>query len=293
MTARLPLLVLFASLALIVSPWRTASAQPQSQPSQGQSSQDQSSRGQAATAGSADAPAMAASESYVLGTDDVVEIDVLGRSDFHTRAQVGQDGMIQLPLIGAFSATNKTKKQLADSLAQALEQGGYYSHPILSVEVVAFASKYVTVLGAVAQPGLVSMNKPYHVSEILARVGGLRENAADYLVLRSPSGGERKLSVNDLATGDASQDPIVASGDKIFAPSAQIFYVSGQVKSPGGFAVSAGMTFRMAIARAGGLTDIGTDHDIKVTRDGKKIGRVDLDSQVMPGDVVVIGEKLF
>jgi hypothetical protein len=53
------------------------------------------------------------------------------------------------------------------------------------------------------------------------------------------------------------------------------------------------MTLRMAIGRGGGLTDIGTDKGVKVTHADGKVDRPGLNDKIAPGDVIVIGERLF
>ena len=58
-------------------------------------------------------------------------------------------------------------------------------------------------------------------------------------------------------------------------------------------ALTSGMTLRMAIGRAGGLTDAGSEGHIKVTRQGKVIPRMKLDDPLIAGDVIVVGEGLF
>jgi len=235
-----------------------------------------------------------ADQSYILGPGDVIEADILGRTDFNVRARIGTDGKIQLPYLGSVDASNRTTLELTDQISKALESGGYFSHPILRVEIVSYASRYVIVLGDVRSPGLVPVDRAYHLSEMLARVGGPVAGAADYVVLRPQTGAERKLVIKDLATGDSNQDPFVAPGDKIYVPSAELFYVSGQVKSPGTFALEPDMTLRMAIARAGGITDLGSEKRVKITRHGVKLDQVDLDeTKIQPGDVIVIGERLF
>jgi polysaccharide export outer membrane protein len=231
--------------------------------------------------------------SYVLGPADVIEADVIGSTDFKARVKIATDGTVELPYLGRVAAANKTTQQLSTELTKALEDGGYFSHPVLSVDVVEYASQHVTVLGDVTTPSLIAIDRPYHLSEILARVGGLREGAADYVILTSADGSQRTIPVQALATGGSAQDPIVSSGDKIFSPAAELFYISGQIKTPGAFPVRAGMTLRMAISRGGGLTDLGTDRAVKVTRDGKTVSETDLDSPVEPGDVIVVGERLF
>lgn len=254
----------------------------------------------AASATSAPTPAAAASQStnhddsYVLGPGDVIETSILGRADFNARAKVGSDGKIPLPYLGTVDAANRSVLEFTEQVRRALEAGGYFAKPNLKVEIVSYASRYVIVLGEVRSPGLVPVDRPYHLSEILARVGGVAAGAgADYVVLRSEKGPERHLLIKDLATGDSTQDPYVSPGDKVYAPHAEVFYISGQVRSPGGFSLEQDMTVRLAIGRAGGLTEQGNEHGIKITRHGVKLDKVDLETKLQPDDVIIVGERLF
>lgn len=227
---------------------------------------------------------------YVLGPEDVVEIEVVGSPD-RSRARIYTDGSIQVNLAGRIQAAGKTPRQLGQDVAAALKAGGYYADPVVNVEVVGYASRYVTVLGSVGSPGLIPINRPYRLSEILARVGGVRDTAADYVIIRSEGGGERRFDVDKISSG-ASEDPFVSPGDKIFSPQAEIFYISGQVNSPGSYPLKNGMTIAQAIAKGGGLTESGTDKKVKVRRGGKLV-RLNGDAPVEPGDVLTVGERLF
>ncbi|MGZ5921532.1 MAG: SLBB domain-containing protein [Rhizomicrobium sp.] len=241
----------------------------------------------------APAPADIPAPTYILGSQDVIQVDALGRSDFSTKARIGADGTVQLPFLGAFPAADRTTVQLRDQIAAALQKGGFFAKPIIQVEIISFASRYVTVLGAVGSPGLVPVERPYRLSEILARVGGVRENGADYVILRSAKGPERTLQVKDLATGDESTDPYVQPGDKIFSPTAELFYVKGQVKAPGGYPLTTNMTLVMALARGGGITDLGSDSHIKIVRKNVTITPKDLNVKIEPNDVIDVGEGFF
>ncbi|MDB5424552.1 MAG: gelD [Phenylobacterium sp.] len=232
------------------------------------------------------------SGAYILGRDDVVEVSLLGRGDYGGRARVQADGTIQLPLIGKIVATETSTSELADKIRKALQSGGYYADPIVSVEVASYASRYVTVLGAVGSVGLIPINRPYRLSEILAKVGGVNANAADYLIVRPEHGEQKRYTIRDLATGDSSKDPYVAAGDKIYAPVADIFYITGQVNGPGAFTLVSDMTVRMAIAKGGGLTESGNDKNVEVTRGGKKM-KLRPDDQLQAGDVLLVKERLF
>lgn len=232
-------------------------------------------------------------QDYILGPSDVVEASIPGRTDFTTRARIDENGVIQLPYLGRLAASGRTSEQLAHEIAQALRDGGFFSNPVVTVEIVSFASKYVTVLGDVTTPGLIPIDRPYRLSEIIAKVGGVRDTGADYVVLRPLNGHEQRITIESLGRGDLAKDPFVAPGDKIFCPKADVFYVSGQVNQPGTYALTAGMTLRMAVARGGGLNSEGTLSKVIVTRHGKKLSGHDLERPVEPGDIIVVGERLF
>ncbi len=232
-------------------------------------------------------------QTYVLGPADEIEVSIPGRTDFTTRARISEQGQIALPFLANVTAAGKTTAQLVEEVRRDLENGGYFAHPIVSIQIVSYASKYVTVLGDVTSPGLLPVDRPYHLSEILARVGGVKETGADYVVLRPETGPDRHLSIESLATGDASQDPYVSPGDKIFCPKADQFYISGQVNTPGTYRLVDGMTVRMAVARGGGLNAEGSLGKVEVTRRGVKLKHIDLNGKIEPGDIIVVGERLF
>jgi polysaccharide export outer membrane protein len=234
-----------------------------------------------------------ASQDYVLGPADVIEVDLLGQPDYTTKQRITEDGIIRLPMIGVVKAADKTVGKLSDEVAQKLKSGGFYAAPIVKIDVVSFGSKYMTVLGNFNSPGLIPIDHPYRLSEIIARVGGVKEGGADYVDYTPRNSQERKIRIADLAGGDAKDDPYVAPGDKLYSPPADLVFVSGQVKLPGAYPITPGMTFRMALSRGGGITDQGSYGRVTLTRDGKKQGHVNLDDPVRAGDVLVVGERLF
>lgn len=241
----------------------------------------------------APAPAVVTlNDGYVIGVGDVVEIAVLGREEFKPRVQVQVDGTVQLPYLHSVMASNLTVIQLRERVAKLLRDGGYYVDPVVSVTVVSYASRYVTVLGEFASPGLIPVDRSYRVSEILARAGGPRPGASDELVLRRATGEEIVLPIEMLSRGGPQDDPLVQPGDKLFIGAAPNFYIYGQVNAPGSYRVERGMTLRMALARGGGLTERGSSNRLSVFRNGREV-RVSLDTVLQGGDTVVVGERFF
>jgi polysaccharide export outer membrane protein len=242
------------------------------------------------------APNVAVDPDYTLGVGDTIQVAVVGRSDFDGPVRVGPDGSVLLPMLGAVPAVDRTPIKLADQIRVALEKGGYFAKPIVRVDVVAVASRYVTVLGAVGAPGLMPLDRRYRLSEVVARAGGSAASGISYVVLTPANKPSKQYKIAELATGSGEQDPYVSNGDKIYvpAPEAQMFYVTGQVKNPGSYPVTEGMTVRMALARAGGLTETGSDKKVKLTRKGKEQGKIKVDdTTVEAADILDVGERLF
>jgi polysaccharide export outer membrane protein len=229
---------------------------------------------------------------YVLGQSDVVHIEALNHPDFNVKTTISADGTIELPYLGTFRASNMTVTELHDRVLADLRRKGIFSNVSLSVEVVGFGSRYVTVLGGVGTPGLVPVDRAYKLSEILARAGGVREGGSDYAVWTSKDGTVHRLSIEDLATGGGTKDPYVSPGDKIYVPTA-VFYIQGQVKAPGAYPVGLNMTLAMALARSGGLTEMGSNRNITIRRDNVEMDPKDLSFLVQPNDVIDVGESWF
>jgi polysaccharide biosynthesis/export protein len=229
---------------------------------------------------------------YILGPGDVIEVSVLGQSEFATRTRIRADGSIVLPFVGSTVAAGDNPVNLAKKIGSTLKAGGFYANPIVSVEVASYASRYVIVNGAVAQPGLQPVDRAYRVSEIVARSGGLRADSADYVVVIRANGEKLRLPFEKLAAGTKDEDPFVDPGDKLFVPAAELYYVYGQINAPGAYPVKDQMTLRMAVARGGGLTQLGSEKKISVVRGGKK-QPLGLDAIIQPDDVIVVGERVF
>lgn len=92
-------------------------------------------------------------------------------------------------------------------------------------------------------------------------------------------------------TGDYFTTPMVTVSIAEFRK----YYVSGEVKSPNGFAYEPGLTVEKSIAQAGGFTDRADRQDINIRLSGSNqlLENVDLTHSVHPGDVVIVGMGFF
>jgi len=239
--------------------------------------------------------AVVVDENFVLGVGDAINVRVVGRSDFDGTAVVSSEGVVVLPLIGKIKALGVTTGALSQQIRSALKDGGFFADPVVSIQVVNIASRYATILGDVTSPGLLPLDRDYRLSEIVARVGGRAGEGAGTIILTRANGQSTKYTIADIATGAGNGDPIIEPGDKIYVPpaAAEVFYISGQVKNPGSFPVTTGMTVREAIARGGGVTEMGSVKKVKLFRNNERIKGAKLETELQPGDIVEIGERLF
>lgn len=247
-----------------------------------------------ASAQQAETPAAAASDGYVLGRNDEIEITIfsLGQTQsFQTR--IKEDGTATVPYLGAVKAIDVTARQLSDGIASQLKKQGYFNEPIVGVEVREYVSNAVTVFGQVAKPGVYPLSNDPNVAMVLAQAGGAGGQAADYVILRrSATETEHQIPLSQL-TGEWSTATRLQPGDTLFIPNAPTIFIYGQVNSPGAIAGRSDMTVRQALARAGGPTLAGSEKKVTLHRGDKKIKKVGLDDLLQDGDVLYINEKLF
>ncbi len=74
------------------------------------------------------------------------------------------------------------------------------------------------------------------------------------------------------------------------------FFILGEVNKPGQYPYVNGMTVKTAAAIAGGFTYRASTGEVTVTRkvDGDMLeGKVAIDAAVMPGDTILVAERLF
>lgn len=239
------------------------------------------------------APLMAQSSSgYILGPDDQIEVSVYGQPDLTVKTRIKSDGQITLPLIGDVEATGETVQSLADKVEKQLRSGGIVRQPIVNIEVQAFVNRAVTVLGAIASPGLYGLDRPQTLTTMLARAGGVRGDGSERVLLRRGNDSVTEMEIAALAR-DGGKDVMMQPGDVVFVPVAEQFYVYGQVNSPGSYPIVGNMTVRQALARGGGPTLAGTERRVTLYRAGKNGVEADLEGPVHKGDVLFVRERLF
>jgi protein involved in polysaccharide export with SLBB domain len=101
-------------------------------------------------------PAPGIQRSYVLTPSDVLELKVYQEDDLLTRAPIGPDGNITLPLLGSIQVAGKTAMEAAATIRSLFEQD-YLVNPQISLTIVEYAKRRFSIMGQVYKPGPFEM----------------------------------------------------------------------------------------------------------------------------------------
>ncbi len=262
--------------------------------------------GQAADAQTPPAQAPAAqvlppNAAYVIGPADTIEIRVAGQPDLTTQARVDGDGRIGFPQLGQVTVAGQTLEQISNRIAAALEKADIIRRPKVTAAIITYG-RQVSVLGQVGTPGIVPIDRPMTITDVLARTGGVKTDTAGYyLFLRSTDGAgqptSQKMEINKVLEGDPSLNQVVKNGDTIYVPLAPVYYLYGFVAKPGLYLLREPITVQQAIALAGGVLPTGSDSRVTVKRKGvdgsERETRIKLGDMVEAGDTLIIPESWF
>ena len=136
-------------------------------------------------------------DSFVIGNDDVLAINVWKEPDLSKSIPVRSDGKISLPLIGELQATGRTPLRLEQEIASKLQP--YLEEPDVTVIVQQINSEKFNILGQVAKPGSYTITNSATVLDAIALAGGCRDFAkrsSIYILRHNPDGSESRIPFN-------------------------------------------------------------------------------------------------
>jgi polysaccharide export outer membrane protein len=160
-------------------------------------------------------------DSFVIGNDDVLAINVWKEPDISRSIPVRSDGKISLPLVGEVQAAGLTPLKLEKDIASKLKN--FISEPEVTVMVQQVNSQKFNILGQVVRPGSYVIANSPTVLDALALAGGFRDFAKQksIYVLRQGASGESRIPFNykDVSQGkNMSQNIKLQPGDTIIVP---------------------------------------------------------------------------
>ncbi len=215
---------------------------------------------------------------YRLGPGDTVEVLInRGLAQDKQTLVVKTNGSISLLMVNV-QVNRLTPDQAAEAIAQAL--AGYFREARIEVLVKEYNSKRIKLFGAVAGgrggaggPGVYPLTGRTTLLDLIARAGGPAPSAVLERVQITRERGQTYTAnlFRLISLGDVHEDLVLDNGDIVYVPERapgedRRIFVFGEVKSPGAYGFSAGMSVVQALAMAGGPTEVAVTSEIRVVR---------------------------
>ncbi|HDI52387.1 MAG TPA: polysaccharide export protein, partial [Bacteroidetes bacterium] len=161
-------------------------------------------------------------QEYIIGADDVLNVTFWQQPDLNSTVKVGQDGKIELPVIGSIQAAGLTPSQLSRRIAERIS---LFNTKITqaSVVVVQYGSKKIYVTGHVLNPGKYTFESIPNLWELILEAGGPAETAilSNIKIIRGGAEGKKSIVVDltkFLEKGNISELPKLYPGDTVYIP---------------------------------------------------------------------------
>ena len=282
---------------------------------------------------------MLSEEDYVMAPKDVIEVVVEDAPELSKSFQINAAGQISMPFLGKLAVSGQTTEALAKSITDGL-RGRYLRDPKVSVFVKQYNSRTFFIQGAVRAPGMYIIEGRPTLFRLLTIAGGLQDNhgstayiirekkrnelsqTASTAAANAPNlkaanpakpGDDADNNANDdtelltahisgLFKGESDQNLIIEPGDVVSVPILDVFYVAGDVGSPGVFPLKEGTTLRQAIALAQGTLFKSSNRAVIFREDSKTGARKEIpidiaavmsgrskeDLPIMPNDIIMV-----
>ena len=175
----------------------------------------------ASTSGAASTgKSVSADPNYVIGAQDVLDINVWKEDQLTKSVPVRPDGKISLPLLNDVQAAGLTPTQLANQITEGLKK--FITDPQVTVIVREINSQRVYLIGEVGRAGAYPLLPGMTVLQALSSAGGFTQfaNIKKIYVLRNENGKQQKFPFNykQALNENSSENITLKAGDTIVVP---------------------------------------------------------------------------
>jgi polysaccharide export outer membrane protein len=235
--------------------------------------------------------------SYVLGPNDQLLLQVFGKVSMTEELLVARDGTISIPEVGVLSVAGLNFSDAVKLITERVKTR------IIGVDVAVSMGKIrtisVTVAGEANRPGSYSVPALLSVTQMLTYAGGVSDIGSLRNIKIQRSNGENlSFDLYDLLLrGDAKSDLNLQNGDVLFVPPyGALVEVKGQVLRPALYEITQQDSLKSLIQMAGGEKAEAFLRDVTISRinqDGsRQLLQIDLTSSDSPNTKIINGDVL-
>lgn len=231
-------------------------------------------------------------DEYKISPGDKLRIEVLNEKDFSRNSVlVMLDGKISLPKVGLMYVKGKTIKELTFLLNSKYTKQGDLRTPDVSVELKEGQNRLHNFVE--------SIFKQFDQGGLRFLVSNHDELELPYIepikLVDKPFNHIRRLIRS--AYKKEFGDKLIVTVNRNVQYKDKMFYIIGEVKSAGAFPLTNRINIINAVAISGGFTYRANKSIFDIKRKGSDLDSewfsVDLETIVMPGDIIRVNERYF
>ncbi|AHF93550.1 sugar transporter [Opitutaceae bacterium TAV5] len=166
-------------------------------------------------------------DSYRLYPLDLLRFEVYGEPDLATELRISGNGDLNVPLAGSVHVQDLSLAQAQEKIARIYQDSEIFIRPRISLRVVEYSKKEVSVLGQVGKQGKIELppeSSAISIVEAITAAGGFtriaKSDAVRVTRRQLGDGNETRLTINveTLLRGSGGDVFMVRPGDVIFVP---------------------------------------------------------------------------
>lgn len=200
-----------------------------------------------------------------IGANDLIAVSVYDAPELTRSVRVSADGFVRLPMLRQrIAAKGLLPSELETGIADGLRTENILVDPVVTVTMVEYHSRPISVMGSVRKPLTFQATGPTTLLDALTRAEGLSPEAGpEILVSRvqtnesgTPSTLVQRITLRALIDeADPEVNLRLVGGEEIRVPETGKIFVVGNVRKPGAFPVqdATGSSVLKLLALAEGL----------------------------------------
>ena len=213
-----------------------------------------------------------------ISPGDLLDVEVFNTPELSCKLRVDQLGRVTLPVGGEVEARGLNVAAAADAIKMKLISSQIMLHPMVTVNVMEYATEGVTVLGEVRSPGIYTLLGPHSLYDALATAGGATSSEGSTIAITHVNDADHPTVVKVTTPNYSAEQKgtIIEPGDTIVVSRADLVYVVGDVNRSGAFYIQNGqpLTVLDLVSLAQGATRTAAMSHVALVRptpDGKAV----------------------
>jgi protein involved in polysaccharide export with SLBB domain len=207
---------------------------------------------------------------YRLGVGDGLEVYLWNpRIQLQYSLNVGPDGKIMIPKLGAIKVHGLSLKALEENLSSLLRQQ-YRDEVRVSVVLSRVRPVQVLVTGYIQNPGFYQVPWGSRLIEVLRRAGGVQDQGSVRRVQISQDSQKTQVDLYRFHyQGDLQANPLLTGEEQIFVPTlGSKVALTGQFRSPGLYEFLPGEDLNNLLKLTGGAKPSGDPEGLLLWQNG-------------------------